>query len=84
MMEWIGACLCRILDWVERSLRRRRCGIMTGSPGKDIGIFVLEKKRWVESSPEREKYCGMVEVWAEGEGGGELRGRGQVKAVVKC
>lgn len=52
VMEAVVAWLDRNLVFVERNLRRRRWGIMVGS---EIGSFGVEKKRWVESSPPREK-----------------------------
>lgn len=52
VIEAVVAWFDRNLVFVERNLRRRRCGIMAGS---ERGIFGAEKKRWVESSPPREK-----------------------------
>lgn len=52
VMEFVVAWLDRNLVFVERNLRRRRCGMMVGS---DRGSFGAEKKRWVESSPPTEK-----------------------------
>jgi len=52
VMEAVVAWFDRNLVFVERNLRRRRCGIIVGS---EIGSFGVEKKRWVESSPPREK-----------------------------
>jgi hypothetical protein len=51
-MEAVVAWFDRNLVFVERNLRRRRCGIIVG---REIGSFGAEKKRWVESSPPREK-----------------------------
>ena len=53
----VGVCMDRILDRVDRKRRRMRCGTRMGIEGHDSGIFEIEKKRWVESSPPREKYC---------------------------
>ena len=54
-IEEVGACIDRIRDLVERNFRRIRCGRMTGIEGHESGILETEKKRWVESSPPREK-----------------------------
>ena len=56
-IEEVGVCRERILDRVERKRRRIRCGTRMGMEGHDSGSFATEKKRWVESSPPREKYC---------------------------
>ena len=57
-IEEVGVCMDRILDFVDRNRRRMRCGTMTGKEGHESGSGSLEteKKRWVESSPPREKY----------------------------
>jgi hypothetical protein len=51
----VGVCRDRILERVERNFRRMRCGRMTGSVGHESGMRETEKKRWIESSPPREK-----------------------------
>ena len=56
-IEEVGVCRERILDRVERKRRRMRWGTMAGMEGHDSGSLATEKKRWVESSPPREKYC---------------------------
>lgn len=56
-IEEVGVCMDRIFDRVERKRRRMRWGTMTGMEGHDSGNLETEKKRWVESSPPREKYC---------------------------
>jgi hypothetical protein len=56
VIEAVVAWFDRNLVFVERNLRRRRCGMMVG---REIppGSFGVEKKRWVESSPPpTEKY----------------------------
>jgi hypothetical protein len=52
VIEAVVAWFDRNFVFVERNLRRRRCGMMVGS---EIGSFGAEKKRWVESSPPTEK-----------------------------
>jgi hypothetical protein len=69
-IEEVGVCMDRIFDRVERKRRRMRCGTMTGMEGHDSGNLETEKKRWVESSPPREKYC--VGMSFEGERRGEV------------
>ena len=54
-MEDVGVCRDRSLEPVDLNFRRNRCGIMTGKEGIEKGILDLAKKRWVESSPPREK-----------------------------
>lgn len=54
-IEEVGVCRERIFDFVERNFRRRRWGRIVGIEGKESGSFDLVKKRWVESSPPREK-----------------------------
>ena len=60
-IEEVGACIDRIFDRVERNRRRMRCGTRMCIEGHESGSLETEKKRWVESSPPREKYCvGML------------------------
>ncbi len=55
-MEDVGVCIDRMCDRVDRIFRRIRWGMMTGIDGRhDSGILAMEKKRWVESSPPKEK-----------------------------
>lgn len=54
-IEEVGVWRDRILDLVERNFRRNLCGRMVGREGHASGSFDLEKNRWVESSPPREK-----------------------------
>ena len=61
----VGVCMDRILDRVDRNRRRMRCGTRMCIEGHDSGILETEKKRWVESSPPREKY--WVGMSLEGE-----------------
>ena len=76
-IEDVGVCLDRIRDLVDRNFRRSLCGRMTGIEGHDSGILEMEKKRCVDSSPEKEKYLvGMASVCgglSEGQGGSSLR-----------
>jgi hypothetical protein len=54
-IEDVGLCIDRIFDLVERNRRRSRCGTSTGREGHASGSLTTEKKRWVESSPTKEK-----------------------------
>ena len=54
-IEEVGVCIDRIFDLVDRKRRRIRCGRRTGIEGHDSGSLETEKKRWVESSPAKEK-----------------------------
>lgn len=54
-IEEVGVCMERIFDRVDRNRRRMRCGTSTGKEGHDSGSFETEKKRCVDSSPEKEK-----------------------------
>lgn len=65
-IEEVGVCMDRIFDLVDRNRRRMRCGTITGMEGHDSGNFATEKKRWVESSPPREKYRVVMLVFAGG------------------
>lgn len=49
----VGVCRLRILERVERNLRRMRCGTKVGIDGHDTGNLVLEKKRCVPASSRR-------------------------------
>lgn len=55
-MEEVGVCMERMRERVERNLRRIRCGRRMWTEGHEKGSLETEKKRWVESSPPREKY----------------------------
>lgn len=54
-IEDVGVCIDRIRDLVDRNFRRSRCGRMCGIEGHASGIFEIEKKRCVDSSPVKER-----------------------------